>query len=79
MKILGINHSNDSAAALIEEGLVTRASAEERFTRRKHDSAFPHHAKSFVLSHLDGVWRIASRSRFFGTLSYTWTRETVAS
>ena len=45
MKILGISaYYHDSAAALIVDGQVAAASQEERFTRKKHDSSFPHHA-----------------------------------
>lgn len=50
MRILGISafHS-DSAAALIEDGRVVAAAQEERFTRRKRDSGFPHRAVAFCL------------------------------
>ena len=41
MKILGINHSNDAAAALVVDGRVIAASQEERFSRVKHDASFP--------------------------------------
>src|SRR5437868_11063378 len=45
MLILGISaYYHDSAAALIRDGQVVAAAQEERFTRKKHDSAFPHHA-----------------------------------
>jgi carbamoyltransferase len=45
MKILGISaYYHDSAAALVEDGRVIAAAQEERFTRKKHDSNFPHHA-----------------------------------
>ena len=49
MKVLGINHSNDSAASLIIDGEVIAASREERFTRRKHETSFPHRAIDFCL------------------------------
>jgi carbamoyltransferase len=49
MKILGINHSNDAAAALVVDGRVIAASQEERFTRLKHDPAFPDKAIDFCL------------------------------
>jgi len=44
--ILGIGGlmGHDSNAALIVEGRLASASQEERFTRRKHDGAFPLHA-----------------------------------
>src|SRR5688500_8262707 len=45
MKVLGISaYYHDSAAALVIDGRVAAAAQEERYTRRKHDSAFPHHA-----------------------------------
>ena len=45
MRVLGISaYYHDSAAALLRDGLVLAAAQEERFTRRKHDSSFPHHA-----------------------------------
>ena len=50
MLVLGINHSNDSAAALVRDGVVIAASREERFSRVKHDSAFPSRAIGFCLS-----------------------------
>jgi carbamoyltransferase len=50
MKILGINHSNDAAAALVVDGRVIAASQEERFTRIKHDPAFPDKAIDFCLN-----------------------------
>jgi carbamoyltransferase len=45
MRILGISaYYHDSAAALTVDGRVVAAAQEERFTRKKHDSSFPHHA-----------------------------------
>ena len=45
MRILGISaYYHDSAAALVVDGRVVAAAQEERFTRRKHDARFPHHA-----------------------------------
>ena len=45
MKILGISaYYHDAAAALVIDGQVAAAAQEERFTRKKHDSSFPHHA-----------------------------------
>lgn len=49
MKILGINHSNDAAAALVVDGRVIAASQEERFSRIKHDPTFPDKAIDFCL------------------------------
>ncbi|MFH1913898.1 MAG: carbamoyltransferase [Pseudomonadota bacterium] len=48
--ILGISaFYHDSAAALLVDGKIVAAAQEERFTRRKHDSAFPTNAARFVL------------------------------
>tara|TARA_Y100001958_G_C21030732_1_gene403851 strand:+ start:402 stop:755 length:354 start_codon:yes stop_codon:yes gene_type:complete len=42
MHVLGINfYHNDSSVALIKDGIVINAIAEERLNRRKHSSAFP--------------------------------------
>ena len=50
MRILGISaFYHDSAAALIEDSRIIAAAQEERFTRRKHDSAFPHKAIAYCL------------------------------
>src|SRR5690349_2360645 len=50
MLILGISaYYHDSAAALVRDGHVVAAAQEERFTRKKHDSSFPHHAVAACL------------------------------
>ena len=50
MRVLGISaFYHDSAAALIEDGRITAAAQEERFSRKKHDSAFPKSAVSYCL------------------------------
>ncbi|MBE0653072.1 MAG: carbamoyltransferase [Bacteroidales bacterium] len=52
MKILGISaFYHDSAACLLIEGEIIAAAQEERFTRKKHDSAFPANAISFCLEY----------------------------
>ena len=49
--ILGISaYYHDSAAAIIIDGEIIAAAHEERFTRKKHDSAFPINAAEYVLS-----------------------------
>ncbi len=49
-KILGISaFYHDSAAALIINGEIISAAQEERFSRIKHDSRYPHNAIEFVL------------------------------
>jgi carbamoyltransferase len=51
VRILGISaFYHDSAAALVEDGRIVAAAQEERFTRKKHDSGFPHHAIEYCLS-----------------------------
>ena len=48
--ILGISaFYHDSAAALVVDGDIVAAAQEERFTRRKHDHAFPVHAIRYCL------------------------------
>ncbi len=48
--ILGISaFYHDSAAALVVDGVLVAASQEERFTRKKHDPAFPAGAIRFCL------------------------------
>jgi len=50
--ILGISaYYHDSAAALICDGKIVAAAQEERFSRKKHDSAFPRKAIQFCLAH----------------------------
>jgi len=50
MNILGISALyHDSAAALIVDGKIVAAAQEERFTRKKHDSAFPVKAIEYCL------------------------------
>ena len=50
MRVLGISaYYHDSAAALIEDGKLVGAAQEERFTRKKHDSAFPENAVEYCL------------------------------
>ena len=48
--ILGISaFYHDSAAAIIVDGKILAAAQEERFTRKKHDSSYPHNAVEYVL------------------------------
>lgn len=63
MNILGISaYYHDSAACLICDGEIVAAAQEERFTRKKHDEAFPSNAVRYCLAEaglsgndLDGV------------------------
>ncbi len=48
--ILGISaYYHDSAAALVVDGEIVAAAQEERFTRIKHDHAFPSNAIAYCL------------------------------
>ena len=48
--VLGIScFYHDSAAALLKDGVVVAAGQEERFSRKRHDSDFPHLAIQYVL------------------------------
>ncbi|MBI3494354.1 MAG: carbamoyltransferase [Acidobacteria bacterium] len=48
--ILGISaYYHDSAACLLRDGRIVGAAQEERFTRKKHDAAFPTNAVAYCL------------------------------
>jgi len=50
VNILGISaFYHDSAACLVKDGAIIAAAQEERFTRKKHDFAFPNHAVNYCL------------------------------
>ena len=50
--ILGISaFYHDSAACILKNGEIIAAAQEERFTRIKHDSSYPHQAIEFVLKY----------------------------
>lgn len=50
MNILGISaYYHDAAACLIQNGDITAAAQEERFTRKKHDARFPKEAIKYCL------------------------------
>jgi carbamoyltransferase len=50
LNILGINaYHGDASAALVSDGRLVAAAEEERFTRIKHDTSFPHHAIRYCL------------------------------
>ncbi|MEO8197726.1 MAG: carbamoyltransferase N-terminal domain-containing protein, partial [Thermoanaerobaculia bacterium] len=51
MRILGLSaFYHDSAACLVEDGMIVAAAQEERFTRKKHDAAFPANAARYCLA-----------------------------
>jgi len=50
VNILGLSaYYHDSAACLVRDGELVAAAQEERFTRKKHDESFPHHAAAYCL------------------------------
>lgn len=54
MYILGISaFFHDSSAALLKNGKIVAAADEERFTRKKHDTSFPHKAIDYCLREAD--------------------------
>ena len=73
MLILGVHIGHDSSAALIKDGNIIAAAAEERFTRIKHYSNTPYEAIKYCLkqagivsSELDIVaFSSSSRLHFF--------------
>jgi carbamoyltransferase len=51
MKILGIScYYHDSAACLVDDGVIVAAAQEERFTRVRHDQDFPSNAVRYCLA-----------------------------
>lgn len=49
--VVGISaYYHDSAACVIVDGEVVAAAEEERFTRKKHDSSFPHNALRYCIA-----------------------------
>ena len=66
MKIIGISaYFHDSAVAYIKDGIVEYAVQEERFTRIKHDSAFPEKALEYCLSQAGGSFKEIDQVVFF--------------
>jgi carbamoyltransferase len=59
MYVLGISGLyHDASAALVRGDEIVAAAEEERFTRRKHDSAFPGNAIAYCLSELPAGRRV---------------------
>lgn len=55
MRILGLSaFYHDSAAVLLEDGVIVAAAQEERFSRIKHDASFPRGATAFCLAQAGG-------------------------
>ena len=71
VRILGISaYYHDSAACLVEDGRIVAAAQEERFTRKKHDAAFPHQAVRACLAStgtlVGEIGRASCRERVYG-------------
>lgn len=65
-RILGISaFYHDSAAALVVDGGIVAAAQEERFTRKKHDAAFPLHAVKYCLDEAGIAARDVDRVVFY--------------
>jgi carbamoyltransferase len=55
MRLLGLSaFYHDSAAVLLEDGVIIAAAQEERFSRVKHDSGFPRQAAAWCLAQARG-------------------------
>jgi len=65
MKVLGINFSNDAAAALVVDGHAVAAVQEERLSRVKHDASFPARAVRYCLEHAGLTLRDVDAVGFF--------------
>jgi carbamoyltransferase len=62
--IIGISALyHDSAAALVVDGRIVAAAQEERFTRIKHDPAFPAQAIAYCLTRRSRKQEGADRQR----------------
>ena len=64
MVILGVSaYYHDSAVALVRDGDIVACAQEERFTRKKHDAAFPANALQYCLDeagiHAADIERVA--------------------
>ena len=54
LRVLGLSaFHHDSTAVLLQNGTILAAVQEERFTRKRHDSAFPHQALAYCLAQAD--------------------------
>src|SRR6478735_6735538 len=55
MRLLGLSaFYHDSAAVLLEDGVIIAAAQEARFSRIKHDASFPRHAAAWCLAQARG-------------------------
>ena len=66
MRVLGISaFYHDSAAAIVEDGVIVAAAQEERFTRTKHDPGFPAHALRYCLEASGGTGDAVDKVVFY--------------
>mgnify|MGYP003314222867 CR=1 FL=1 len=66
MYILGISaFYHDSAACILKDGEIIAAAQEDRFTRKKHDSSYPHNAIEFVLKFASIKLNVVDKIVFF--------------
>src|SRR6266849_4159442 len=80
MNILGISaYDHDASAALIADGKVVAAAAEERFTRQKHDPGFPQFAMEFCLQEAGLAAQELDRIVFYEQPHTKFTRALAAS
>src|SRR5690349_18023244 len=64
--VLGLSaYYHDSAACLLRDGEIVAAGQEERFTRKKGDSAFPHEAVKYCLGEAGITVRDLDRVGFY--------------
>ncbi|ARZ68873.1 Carbamoyl transferase ofthe NodUCmcH family [Streptomyces albireticuli] len=64
--VLGVSaYYHDSAAALVADGVPVAAAQEERFTRRRHDSAFPARAVEYCLDEVGATLRDVSAVAYY--------------
>jgi carbamoyltransferase len=66
LRILGISaFYHDSAAAIVEDGVIIAAAQEERFTRKKQDAGFPEHAIKYCLQQSGATLRDIDQVVFY--------------
>jgi hypothetical protein len=63
LRISAYNH--DSAAALVQDGVIVAAAQEERFTRKKHDADFPANAARWCLANAGITGEQVDRMAFY--------------
>ena len=52
MFVIGVHDGHNSSAALLKDGVIVAAIAEERFSRKKHHYGFPRLALSYLLMNI---------------------------